>query len=131
MSGRKLVTMTDGGWRKALSRIARSDVEVDREEQARESGRLGGTPVASLPDRCRATVCGSLTSVTVRPKESSCCVEAELFDGSGEVRLRWIGRSAISGIEPGRRLRASGTVSHCEDGHLVIYNPTYELLPDA
>lgn len=119
-----------GPWRQALSRLARTDSEVAAEKQVAESGRHGGTPVASLPNRCRATVCGSLTSVTVQPKESSCCVEAELFDGSGHVTLRWIGRTAIAGVEPGRRLRAQGTVSHDEHGDRVIYNPTYELLPE-
>ncbi len=119
-----------GSLRHALSRLTRSDDEVAGERQAADSGRHGGTPVASLPDRCRATVCGCLTSVTVKPKESSCCVEAELFDGSGNVLLRWIGRTAIAGIEPGRRLRAQGTLSSCDNGARVIYNPTYELLPD-
>lgn len=119
-----------GSWRQALSRLARTDSEIAAERQVADSGRHGGTPVASLPGRCRATVCGTLTSVTVQPKQSSCCVEAELFDGSGHVRLRWIGRTAIAGVEPGRRLRAQGTVSRDEDGDRVIYNPTYELLPE-
>ena len=45
------------------------------------------------------------------------------------MRLRWIGRSHIAGIEPGRQIKVTGTVSHCGDGSRVIYNPAYELLP--
>ncbi|WP_380168035.1 OB-fold nucleic acid binding domain-containing protein [Jannaschia sp. R86511] len=121
--------MNDRSWRSALSSLTRSDDEVAARRQAETSGRLGGTPVTSLPDRCRATLCGTLRSVTVEPAATSCTIEAELYDGSGTVRLRWIGRSAIAGIEPGRQIKVTGTVSHCSGGTRVIYNPSYELLP--
>lgn len=120
--------MNERSWRSALSALTRSDDEVAARRQAETSGRLGGTPVRSLPDRCRATLCGTLRSVTVQPAATSCTVEAELFDGSGTVRLRWIGRTSITGIEPGRQVRVTGTVSHCAGGDRVIYNPAYELL---
>lgn len=121
--------MSDRRWRSALSSLTRTDDEVAARRQAEDSGRLGGTPVTSLPDRCRATLCGTLRSVCVEPSETTCTVEAELFDGSGSVRLRWIGRSSIAGIEPGRQIKVTGTVSHCSNGTRVIYNPAYELLP--
>ena len=44
------------------------------------------------------------------------------------VRLVWLGRRTIAGIEPGRRLRASGLVSRV-DGRALIFNPRYELAP--
>jgi len=121
--------MNDRSWRSTLSSLTRSDDEVAARRQAESSGRHGGTPVTSLPNRCRATLCGTLRSVTVEPAATSCTVEAELFDGSGSVRLRWIGRSSIAGIEPGRQIKVTGTVSHCSNGSRVIYNPSYELLP--
>ncbi|MFC5379741.1 OB-fold nucleic acid binding domain-containing protein [Aquipuribacter nitratireducens] len=120
---------TDRAWRRALASLTRSDDELAARRQAEAVGRLGGTPVVDLPGRCRATLCGTLRSVTVEPAPASCHLEAELFDGSGTVRLRWIGRSAIPGVEPGRQLRVTGTVSRCDDGSKVIYNPAYELLP--
>ncbi len=129
MSSRNLVGMDDRGWRNALSSIVRSDDEVARREAADTSGRHGGTPVTSLPGRCRATLCGTLRSVTVDPSATCCNVEAELFDGSGTVRLRWIGRESIAGIEPGRQVRVTGTMSHCSGGERLMYNPAYELLP--
>jgi hypothetical protein len=121
--------MSERAWRRALASLTRSDDEVAARRQAEASGRLGGTPVVELPGRCRATLCGTLRSVTVDPAPTSCHLEAELFDGSGSVRLRWIGRSGIPGVEPGRQVRVTGTVSRCEDGSRVIYNPAYELLP--
>ncbi len=103
--------------------------EPDHTAELQRCQRFGGTPLVELPARCRATVCGCLRSVTVRPRESSCQLEAELFDGSGTLRLVWVGREAIAGIEPGRRLRAHGTVSSCE-GARVMYNPSYEMIPE-
>ncbi|WP_336924105.1 OB-fold nucleic acid binding domain-containing protein [Aquipuribacter sp. SD81] len=121
--------MTERAWRRALASLTRSDDEVAARRQAETTGRLGGTPVVDLPGRCRATLCGTLRSVRVEPAPTSCHLEAELFDGSGTVRLRWIGRSAIAGVEPGRQVKVTGTVSRCGDGSRVIYNPSYELLP--
>lgn len=121
--------MNERSLRGALHALSRRDDEAERRQQVEISGRNGGTPVTSLPGRCRATLCGTLRSVTVEPAETSCTVEAELFDGSGSVRLRWIGRQSIAGIEPGRQLKVTGTVSHCSDGSRVLYNPAYELLP--
>jgi len=121
--------MVDRSWRSALASLVRSDDEVARSKQAQNSGRHGGTPLESLPNRCRATLCGTLRSVTVDPSATCCTVEAELFDGSGTVRLRWIGRESIAGIEPGRQVRVTGTISHCSGGTRLMYNPAYELLP--
>lgn len=121
--------MDGRSWRGALAAFTRSDDEVRADRQAEATGRMGGTPLTSLPGRCRATVCGTLRSVTVEPSATTCTVEAELFDGSGSVRLRWIGRQSIAGIEPGRQVKVTGTVSRCSDGARVIYNPAYELLP--
>lgn len=121
--------MNDRRLRDALHALSRKDDEAAVRRQVEMSGRHGGTPVTSLPGRCRATLCGTLRSVTVEPAPHSCTIEAELFDGSGSVRLRWIGRQSIAGIEPGRQLKVTGTVSHCSDGSRVLYNPAYELLP--
>jgi hypothetical protein len=56
-------------------------------------------------------------------------VQAELFDGTGAVRLVWLGRRRIAGIEPGRSLVARGRIARQSSGDLVIYNPWYELKP--
>src|SRR6266542_1528522 len=56
-------------------------------------------------------------------------VQAELYDGTGAVRLVWLGRRRIAGIEPGRSLVARGRIARQSNGDLVIYNPWYELRP--
>jgi hypothetical protein len=40
----------------------------------------------------------------------------------------WLGRRSIVGIEPGRRIIASGRIS-MNRGRPVLFNPKYELRP--
>ena len=81
-----------------------------------------------LRDRRRAEVFGVLRSVILRPRQNVPALEAELYDGTGSVRLVWLGQRTIAGIEPGRRARLTGFVSHC-DGRPTMYNPRSELAP--
>jgi hypothetical protein len=88
---------------------------------------MGGAPIADLAPRHRATVCGTLRSVTLRPRAGVPALEAALYDGSGTINVIWLGRRRIGGIEPGRRIRVEGMVTHC-DGELALFNPRYELV---
>ena len=64
----------------------------------------------------------------IAPGERGAPVEfsAELFDGSGSVRLIWLGQRRIPGIEPGRSLKIHGRVTE-RAGERAIFNPWYEL----
>lgn len=116
-----------GRVRSALARLASSREQLDAAEEQQRSASLGGTPCARLTDRQRATVCGTLRSVTLRPRAGVPTLEAELFDGSGTLAVIWVGRREIAGITPGRRITVRGLVS-CAEGRPVVYNPRYELL---
>ena len=48
-----------------------------------------------------ACVCGTLRSVTLRPRAGVPALVAELYDGSGTVQVVWLGRRQIAG-HPGR-----------------------------
>lgn len=113
--------------RAALARFTASQHEVHAEQEQERAVRLGGTPIAELPPRRPATVCGTLRSVTLRPRAGVPALEAELYDGSGHLSLVWLGRRQIAGIEPGRRVRVHGMVTS-SDGEPAIYNPRYELV---
>lgn len=115
-------------WRQALSRWAAPQHAVHAEQEQQRAVRMGGAPIAELSQRQRATVCGTLRSVTLRPRAGVPALEAELYDGSGSISLIWLGRRQIAGIEPGRRLRVTGMVTEAE-GILSIFNPGYELVP--
>ena len=119
-----------GFMRRAIERLGASREELDAEELQRECREVGATPIGELPDRRRATVAGTLRTVTLRPVGGVPALEAELWDGSGVVSLIWLGRRRLAAIEPGRALVATGLV--CEqDGRLVIFNPRYELRPSS
>ncbi|MFN2526135.1 MAG: DNA-binding protein, partial [Actinomycetota bacterium] len=56
-------------------------------------------------------------------------IEATVFDGSGELVARWLGRRALSGIRLGTGLIIEGVTGVGDDGELVVLNPDYELVP--
>ena len=55
-------------------------------------------------------------------------MEAELWDGTGQVTLVWLGRRDIPGIEPGRRVVVHGRLTS-HRGQRTIFNPAYKLHP--
>ena len=114
--------------RQALSRLVAPQQEVHAELEQERSAELGGTPVADLTARRPATICGTLRSVTLRPRAGVPALEAELYDGSGCLSVIWLGRRQIAGVEPGRRIRVHGMVTESE-GNRAVFNPRYELVP--
>lgn len=90
----------------------------------------GATPIDELGERQRATVAGTIRTVTLRPRAGVPALVAELYDGSGTISVVWLGRRQIPGIDPGRSIVARGFVSQ-DDGHPVMFNPRYELRPSG
>lgn len=121
--------VSHGGWLKsALHRLTSPAQVLEDEDLLEASGRDGGTPVRELPDRQQACVCGTVRSVTLRPRAGVPALVAELYDGTGTLTVVWLGRRQIAGIIAGRRLRVHGRVAQ-RDGRPVLFNPSYELLP--
>ncbi len=87
---------------------------------------VGATPISQCVGGQESTVSGVLRSVTLRPRETVPAVEAELYDGSGQVRLVWLGRRQILGITPGRSIVVTGRIT-CNETDPTIFNPRYEL----
>jgi hypothetical protein len=117
------------GWvRRTLRRLVADPHELDAEDLQGDVDRTGAKPVARCCRGEPVTVAGRLRSVVYTPKDTVPTVDAELYDGSGSVHLVWLGRRRIIGVEPGRALVASGRIAE-QDGHLVIFNPWYELRP--
>jgi len=127
----KSTVLTAPLWRRALARFTASESDLAAEEAQEEAVRQGALPCGGLATRTKVCVCGTLRSVTLRPRGGVQALEAELFDGSGSVSLVWLGRRRIAGIEAGRRVKARGLVAD-DDGQRVIFNPVYELIaPDG
>ncbi|WP_055588589.1 OB-fold nucleic acid binding domain-containing protein [Peterkaempfera griseoplana] len=117
-----------GRFRRMLGRLTSSPEELQAEELRQDAEEAGCTPIASCDDRELVTVTGTLRTVTLRPRAGVPALEAELFDGSDALDVVWLGRRSIAGIEPGRRLIASGRISQAH-GRRVLFNPRYELRP--
>jgi amino acid transporter len=88
------------------------------------------TPIAESVERDVVDVAGMLRAVTLRPHGQSLTMEADLWDGTGNVTLIWLGRRQIAGIQPGRRIIVRGRLTTVR-GERAIYNPTYELHPSS
>ncbi|MQS12265.1 OB-fold nucleic acid binding domain-containing protein [Streptomyces kaniharaensis] len=129
MSGDNSSDQPQGRLRRMLSRLTSSSEELQAEELREESAAESGcTPIAGCADRDLVTVAGTLRTVTLRPRAGVPALEAELFDGTEPLDMVWLGRRSIAGIEPGRRLVASGRISQAR-GRRVLFNPRYELRP--
>ena len=113
--------------RRTISKWASSDEQHARELRA--TTRAGRCDLISqCADRTPVRLRGTLKTVTLRPRGGVPALEAELFDGSAALDVVWLGRRSIVGIEPGRKLIASGRISMSR-GRRVLFNPKYELRP--
>ncbi|MCR1160424.1 hypothetical protein NEK97_03015 [Paenarthrobacter sp. UW852] len=103
-----------------------------------------GEGVRDLPTRGRATCTGYIESVTHQPPSEQPFFSAVVVDalehGSeslllskgarrpfDRLRVIWLGRTRVPGIEAGVRLRLNGMVTQL-DGLPAMFNPRYEIL---
>ncbi|WP_392508544.1 OB-fold nucleic acid binding domain-containing protein [Naumannella halotolerans] len=109
-----------------MRRLTASNDQLLADERQLAAEKAGATPVQQCQDRALVSVSGTITALTVPPKDVV-RVEADLDDGSGQVKLIWMGRREIRGITAGTALRATGRMSCCGTSR-VIYNPAYEII---
>ncbi len=112
--------------RRMSASLGKSKAEQHAEALRGTVDSVGATPIGACTQGQEATVSGVLRSVTLRPRETVPAVEADLYDGSGQVRLVWLGRRRIPGIDPGRAIVVTGRIT-CNDTEPTIFNPRYEL----
>ena len=115
-----------GYWRRLLHRLTSDVGQLDADDLSERSQAGGAQRACDCQCGQEAVVLGRVRSVGMSPKASAPTLEAELFDGTEGVTLVWLGRRRITGIEPGRTIKARGRIA-VRDGHKVLYNPYYEL----
>lgn len=113
---------------RALHRFAASDAEHESGELIARAARAGADPVARCGDRQQVCVSGDVRSVRVDTRGGSPVLEAELYDGTGILRVVFLGRRSVGGLAAGRSLTVHGRVTVTE-GQRTMFNPAYELLP--
>lgn len=119
-----------GVFGRLTDRLTRSSKEDEAEELQEETERQGATPICDLPNRERADVCGTVRSVTLRPRADVPALVVEIYDGSRPLHLVWLGRREILGIQAGVQLKASGRVSYYR-GVPTMFNPFYTIVPKS
>ncbi|MCU1516102.1 MAG: hypothetical protein JWQ75_823 [Pseudarthrobacter sp.] len=105
--------------------------------QAGPSGR-SGVPVSQLPDKGRVACHGYIESVTYMPADQTAAFTAIVTDrddsrrgsptGKGRLRVVWLGRRRVPGIDAGTEVRLEGMLTHSQ-GLPTMFNPRYEILP--
>ena len=122
------MTTTSSAQRGVLSRLTRTQSEVDADRLETDARDKGATHIRDCPGGCPVTIVGRLRSVTLRPVGKAPAVEADLWDGTGRLTVLFLGRRRIPGITPGRHLAVHGRAI-VRDGERTMVNPRYELLP--
>lgn len=110
-------------WRRAVGRLAqsRSDdlptVDLDKVDQ-----------IVTAELRQEVTLEGHLDALSYHSDGPTRGLTAEFSDGTGSILLVWLGRRAVPGMHPGRRLQVIGRITFI-DRRQVMYNPRYTLYP--
>jgi hypothetical protein len=115
-------------WQRLAERLAPSPLAIEADELRSKFDALHTTSIAEAPIAVPVRVGGTVSSLTLRCRAQVPALEVDLYDGSDTLTLIFLGRRAIRGITPGRGLIAAGRVTR-RGSALIMYNPTYELLP--
>jgi RecG-like helicase len=114
----------------ALVRVNRAAAPVREAPGAGADGVPDGrSPIGTVAWRQRVSIEGQVELVQAGTAMGR-SLEVHVFDDTGGLRLLFYGRTAIPGLVPGARVRASGRVGEFK-GHLALANPRYELLAPA
>ncbi len=115
------------GLKGRLRRFGETQAERDAASLAERCASRGATAVTACQVGQVVSVAGTVRSVRLAPLAGTPTFEVDLFDGSGTVRLAFLGRRSVRGLEAGRALVASGRLT-TRDGRMTVFNPRYELL---
>ncbi|MHA6509412.1 OB-fold nucleic acid binding domain-containing protein [Tessaracoccus sp. Y1736] len=111
-----------------LRRYFLSHEELEARELLEQAEDSGAQPLTSCQMRSRVVLQGTITAVTSDAQHG--WLEAEVSDGSGTVKLVWMGRSRLECLLPGKHIRVDGRLAQA-DGVCVMYNPDFEIVPQS
>ena len=113
--------------RKVVHRLTTPVDQLDREDLADFCRVQGFEPIAGIAPRTRAATGGEVRSTRVVPRAGAPALEVTFSDGHTSATAVFLGRRAIAGMTPGRRLAVAGMAAQ-EGRHLLFYNPDYTFL---
>ena len=113
-------------FRRFLDRLQETEEERLAEEIRTWADEIpGAVPIDHAPERRRVRVAGVVRRITLLPVEGFQAFEVVLWDGTGELSARWLGRRSINGLELGSRVVVEGVLGR-DHGKLRMVNPTFE-----
>lgn len=115
------------GLKDRFRRMTASQSEREAAEIAEQCESHGATAVTSCQLGHRVAVAGTVRSVRIAPLAGTPTFQVDLYDGSGTVRLVFLGRRSIRGLNAGRTVVAHGRLTR-QDGKMTVFNPRYELI---
>jgi hypothetical protein len=112
-----------------IERLARPPEDI-RAENLRlwASAIPGAVPITQLEPRSRCKVAGVVQNIRIDPREGRGSIEATIIDGTGQMTVKWLGRSSLSGIRLGVGLIVEGVIGRGSDTELTVLNPEYQLV---
>lgn len=108
-----------------IRRIFSTAEELEAEDQQERARESGAQQISEAVPRSMVKLRGTISSMTTQPESG--WLEAELSDGSGTVRLVWMGHRRLDCITPGTEMVVAGRLAREADGN-VVYNPDFEVL---
>lgn len=109
-------------------RWLRSTHQIEADELQARSRTLDATPISQAVLGEPATLAGTVHTVTLRPRHRVPALEAQIYDGSGQLTVVWLGQRQLRGVAPGRPIVVFGRPTR-RNGRLMLFNPRYELRP--
>ena len=115
-----------GRVRRFLQRLTETD-EARLADEIREWADKvpGSVRIAEAPVRQHVKIAGVIRRLTVFPMQDNESLEALVYDGTGEVVVRFMGRRAIGGLGLGTRVVVEGVLGELR-GALQMMNPRLE-----
>ena len=113
-------------FRRFFRRMAESDEQRYAQEIRAWAAKVpGAVAIVEAPVRSRVKLAGVVRRITVRPLEGNESLEALLDDGTGEVRVVWMGRRSIRGLNLGTRLVVDGLLAEHHSERRMV-NPVFD-----
>jgi hypothetical protein len=117
-------------FKRLLARLSESDESrLAEETQAWAAAAVpDSVRVSAATPRTKVKLAGVVRRITVRPVHGFDALQIQLYDGTGDATILWLGRRSIPGLTLGSRLVVQGMLG-LEQGQRRVVNPTYEFLP--
>lgn len=113
--------------KKFVERLTKPVDALDREALTEYCDEHAFDPMDQLVPRRPVRVGGEVRSIRIVPRAGAPALEVTVSDGRGQVVAVFLGRRAIAGLTPGRRIVLHGVVA-VQGNRALLFNPAYEIL---